>query len=115
MNNILKNIVAIRCKYGISQENMADDLGIKQGSYSLIENGKRDLKYDTLLQIAIILKVSIIDIITYPKKYVDADSLGISEGSLEEKVTIQIELKNSKKEKVLAMIFNKQDCEIINS
>ncbi|MDR0712943.1 MAG: helix-turn-helix domain-containing protein [Bacteroidales bacterium] len=115
MKNILENIIAIRYKYGISQEYMADALGIKQGSYSLIENGKRDLKYNMLLQIAIVLKLNVIDIITYPKKYVDADSLGISEGILDEKVTIQIELKKSKKDKVLAMIFNKQDCEIINS
>ncbi|MDR1672169.1 MAG: helix-turn-helix domain-containing protein [Bacteroidales bacterium] len=114
MNNILENIIALRYKSGLSQENMAEFLGISQSTYSLLEKGKRELKYSTLLQIAIMLRVNIIDIITYPKKYVDADQLGVSEGILEEKVTVQIELKKSKKDKVLGLIFNKSDIEALN-
>jgi transcriptional regulator with XRE-family HTH domain len=108
----LENIIAIRCKCGFSQENIADAMGIKQGSYSLIENGKRELKYDTLLQIAIALNIDVIDIITYPKKYVVADNLDINKDILDEKVTIQIELTKIEKDKIIAMILNKSNIAI---
>jgi transcriptional regulator with XRE-family HTH domain len=69
MNAILTNIILIRKEKGISQETMADELHLTQGGYSAIEMGKRELKYSTLQQIAIIFKMKIIDVIMYPEIY----------------------------------------------
>ena len=75
MKNILKNIKEIRTKLSYSQEYTASQLGIEQVSYGLIENGKRKLRYETLEQIALIFRMNVIDIITYPDIYVRNESV----------------------------------------
>lgn len=67
--SILKKIAVIRGHKGFSQEYVAEKLSIKQSGYGLIENGKRKLTVVMLLQIAMILDVFVIDLITYPLKY----------------------------------------------
>ena len=73
MENILLNIKKMREKFGFSQEYVAESIGLKQASYALIEAGKRELKYRQLQQIAITFGVNVIDIITYPEKFVKAE------------------------------------------
>ena len=70
MNSILENIDTIRRNKGYSQEYIATQIGMKQAGFSLIMSGERELKYNTLLQIAKVLQVSVIDLITFPEKYV---------------------------------------------
>ena len=70
MNDILRNIDAIRRNKGYSQEYLASQIGLKQAGLSLIMSGERELKYNTLLQIANALQESVINIIAYPDKYV---------------------------------------------
>lgn len=64
---VLKNIIVIRKNKGLSQDNLAKELGITQSGYALIERGDRKLTIDTLEQIAIILKMNMVDIITFPE------------------------------------------------
>ena len=52
MNSILENIDTIRRNKGYSQEYLAMRIGMKQAGFSLIMSGERELKYNTLLQIA---------------------------------------------------------------
>jgi len=66
MEKILENIISIREKHGLSQENLAESMGMAQGSYSLIESGKRELKFRTLMKISEVLNTSVHDIIAYP-------------------------------------------------
>lgn len=70
MIDLLKNIESIRKELGIKQEVIASQLGIKQSSYSSYITRGSDITYSSLLQISNILGVSVIDIITYPEKYV---------------------------------------------
>ncbi len=70
MNDILKNIKAIRRERGFGQEYMAERLGVSQPAYLNWEKGKRDLSYTALMRIADIFEVDVIDIITYPDRYV---------------------------------------------
>jgi transcriptional regulator with XRE-family HTH domain len=108
MENILDNIFQIRSKLGFSQEYMANELGVKQSGYAMIEKGKRELKFNTLIQIAKIFKMPVVDIITYPNKYVDSNQ------SLEEakktRVCIELDLDENEdlnkalREKVLKML-----------
>lgn len=70
MKYINENIRAIRQKKHITQKVIADYLNIKQNYYSEIESGKKPLKYEVLSQIAKFFEIQIIDIITYPDKYV---------------------------------------------
>ena len=60
MNSILENIDTIRRNKGYSQEYLAMRIGMKQAGFSLIMSGERELKYNTLLQIANALQMSVI-------------------------------------------------------
>lgn len=108
MNDILRNIDAIRRNKGYSQEYLASQIGIKQAGFSLIMSGERELKYNTLLQIANALQESVIDIIAYPEKYVLSRGNNISAETV-----LQIKLDNDKKEQVLKIVFGDQATELL--
>ncbi|WP_288206037.1 helix-turn-helix transcriptional regulator [uncultured Parabacteroides sp.] len=108
MNDILRNIDTIRRNKGYSQEYLASQIGIKQAGFSLIMSGERELKYNTLLQIANALQESVIDIIAYPEKYVLSRDNNISAETV-----LQIKLDNDKKEQVLKIVFGDQATELL--
>ena len=51
-----KKLRKLRQEKGLSQENIACELGISQKAYSKIENGKTSLSHEKLLKISKILK-----------------------------------------------------------
>ncbi|MCD8137012.1 MAG: helix-turn-helix domain-containing protein [Parabacteroides gordonii] len=108
MNDILRNIDAIRRNKGYSQGYLASQIGIKQAGLSLIMSGERELKYNTLLQIANALQESVIDIIAYPEKYVLSRDNNISTETV-----LQIKLDNDKKEQVLKIVFGNEGAELL--
>jgi len=59
IKDVLQNIIDIRKQKGFSQEYVAENLGMKQAGYALIEKGSRGLSLENLLQIAIILEIDI--------------------------------------------------------
>ncbi len=110
METILKNIKSIRLQKGLSQEVVASELEIEQASYGLIENGKRQLKYKTLEQIALVFKMPVIDIVTFPDVYVKK-----SKHQHEVNTTLMIELNEKKREEVLKTVFGKENYKILTS
>ena len=68
------------------------------------------MKVKELEIISNVLGISVIDLITYPKKYVEKNS------SEEEPVEaiLQIKLKRDKKEQVLKLVFGDNNIEILN-
>ncbi|MDR1544454.1 MAG: helix-turn-helix domain-containing protein [Prevotellaceae bacterium] len=68
--NILANIEAIRKEKRMNQDVLAELLGVKQNTYSQYINRSNDIPFKRLSQIADKLGVSVIDIITYPERYV---------------------------------------------
>lgn len=70
MDTILDNVEAIRKEKHIKQEVIAAELGIKQSSYSSYITRESDITFSRLSQIGNILGVSVVDIITYPEKFV---------------------------------------------
>jgi transcriptional regulator with XRE-family HTH domain len=70
MNNIIDNIETIRREMGVKQEDLATRLGVTQGTYSGYLNQNKDIKYGLILEIANKLNIPVVDIITYPEKYV---------------------------------------------
>jgi transcriptional regulator with XRE-family HTH domain len=103
MNEILENIKKIRLGKPYSQEYIANQLKIDQVAYGLIENGKRKLKYETLEQIAIVFEMNVIDIITYPKRFVDMDSLVMENKT--GKVAVMFEVSPAKREELLNIVL----------
>ncbi|MFN8345550.1 MAG: helix-turn-helix transcriptional regulator [Spirosomataceae bacterium] len=58
MKTIAEKIRLLRLQHGLSQENLADTLGLSTTAYGDIERGKTDLTLTRLHQIAEALKVS---------------------------------------------------------
>lgn len=75
MNKILKNIEAIRRERGIKQEVIAEKLGVSQQSYSGYFTETGDMKISRIQEIADILGVELVDVVTYPVKYVPAEDV----------------------------------------
>ncbi len=112
---LLKNILEIRLKKGFSQEYMAENLGFTQPGYSVIERGMRQMDYSLLCRIADVFDMSVIDIITYPDKYVRADERqAVTAAADEEKVTLSVELSAHKREQVLKLVFGANNIELFN-
>jgi transcriptional regulator with XRE-family HTH domain len=67
---ILESIESIRKEKGVKQSVIAEALGVKQPAYSNYITRSDDIYFNRLSQIANVLGVSVVDIITYPEKYV---------------------------------------------
>ena len=89
MIDITKNIEAIRKEKRIKQEVIAAGLGIKQNTYSTYITRNSDVTFSRLSQISDVLQTPIIDIITYPEKYVPETSQRLCENCMEKDRIIQ--------------------------
>lgn len=97
--NILANIKSMRIDKRINQEEIADALGFDVANYSRIENGKQDLKVKQLEIIANVLHCTVIDLFTYPKKYVDKDGVPQSE-----RISVTFEVSPDKRDVLLSLV-----------
>ena len=70
MTNLKENIKGLIRQCNTTQDVVAAKLGIKQGTLSQKIGQDSKIKYQTLSDIADILGVSVIDIITFPDIYV---------------------------------------------
>lgn len=108
--NVVKNIREIRLQKSISQSAIADELGVDVAVISNIEKGKRELRVSELEKIAKVLRLSVIDILTYPKIFVESTS-----NTLEPvEAILQIRLQKDKKDQVLKLVFGENNLEILN-
>lgn len=107
---ILANIVQIRTDKRLSKREVAEMMCMTEANYGRIENGKIALSYRHLAQLASALNISVLDIITYPDKYVKYEAAG------DEPVeaVLQIKLKKDKKDQVLRLVFGENNIEILN-
>ena len=57
-DNFNENLKEARLKSGISQKDLAENIGVAKSTYSLYESGKREPNVDTITKIASSLNVS---------------------------------------------------------
>lgn len=108
--DIAKNIREIRLQKSINQQDIADALHVDDAVVSNIERGKRELKVSELEIISNVLGVSVVDLITYPKKYVESDM--VNDEPME--AILQVRLRKDKKDQVLKLVFGENNIEILN-
>lgn len=108
--NAIENIKLIRLEKGIPQKIIADALNVDNSVISNIENGKRELKVSELEIIAKSLEVSIIDLFTYPDKYISVSKTKDDEIA----ATLTIQLRKEKKDQVLRLVFGDNNLEILS-
>lgn len=111
-NQVIANIIKIRENLRLTKREMADMLGMNETSYGRIESGITSLSFRHLADIAGCLQVSIIDLITYPDRYVRVEEGEQPQEPIE--AILQIKLQKSKKDQVLRLIFGDNDIELLN-
>ena len=104
MEKILKNIKEIRVQKGLSQEYVAEQLGITQSAYAYLEHGDRRLAFDTVVGIAKVLDMSLVDLITYPEKWVNSAEIAASQ----KKVSVTFEIDASQRDYLLQLVAGKK-------
>ena len=115
MEELLRNIRAIRESRGISQEQMADLMNISQSQYARFERGATKTDLETVFKLCEALNFRIIDLITYPKIFIDSEIISLLKPNTNEiKTTLQIELGAEKKEQVLKLVLGEKYLEIFN-
>lgn len=101
--DVVANIKALRIEKGITQEVLADALKVDTAVVSNIEKGKRDLRVKELELIASCLNVDILYLFTYPKKFIDQDSI---DALKDDKVSITFEVSRSKRDYLLHLVMD---------
>ena len=105
---VLTNIIKICNEKKMTQIDVASVLDIDMSTYSKIESGKIALSVDRLAQIASFFEMEVVDVLFCTHKHIRYDTLTTNKkNDLHPKVTVQIELSEEKREKVLEMIFEK--------
>ena len=112
MKKILENIRILRESKEYSQECMAELLHITQSAYARFERGatKTDLK--TVSLVAQVLGMNLIDVITYPEKYVNIKDISKENVTSEPEVILQIKVTGDKKDQILKTAFENSGVEI---
>lgn len=105
---VIENIKEIMLERNVPTKVIANDLGLDVSTISKIMNGHRELKVSELAKIAQSLEVRIIDLFTWPDRYVKNPN-----GEEDIEAILQIRLKSYMKEKVLQDIFGKKDLELL--
>lgn len=112
MKRINQTILELREKMGYTQAQMGEFLSLDASGFSKLERGVTDITLTKLEKLADCFKMSVIDLLTYPDKYVPVNN--ISNVEVEEKVSLTIELKKEKKDQILKLVFGNNNLEILN-
>lgn len=101
--NIHDNIREIRTQKGLTQSVISDALHCDLSVVSNMELGKREIKCSELEIIANALGVSVVDLVTWPVKYIPAHSAGDAI-----RTVLQIELTKDKQDQVLNIVLGEE-------
>lgn len=104
MEKLLNNIKAIRKEKNVGQKVIAKILNVSQPYYSQIESGERTITYEHLLQIAKCLDMSVVDIITYPKIYVEKSTIDCAECKQKDLIINQLSEYNENLKQVIKQL-----------
>jgi len=67
MNTVGEKIRQLRLLAGLSQENIADEIGMSHGNFGKIERGEIDINTQHLFAVAKALKVDVVDLFDFNK------------------------------------------------
>src|ERR1700743_2967633 len=85
MDKLYENIRKIRTIKGLSQQNMADELGISQKHYSRIERGDVDISYSVLCKITSNREVKIDRLIgDIERVFIDENAIAVDNKTISE-------------------------------
>ena len=96
---VIEALKEIRRNHGYSQEDIAEILHCDASNYSKIETGVQKLTVETLEKIATFLHEDITFFFTYPKRYVDADTI-----QQHDRISVTFEISPDKREHLIKLV-----------
>lgn len=75
MIDLQANLKAILKERGILQKNVALAMGVTDAAVSNWFKRNDEMKFSTITQICEKLNISVVDVVTYPKKYISEDEI----------------------------------------
>jgi len=108
VSNVIRNFRLIREQKELSQDAVAERMDKTQSAYARIERGATKLDLETLYKFSNVMGMSVIDVISYPKKMVaEGENMNIE-------AILQLKLTNAKKEEVLRIVFGEHTTELLS-
>ena len=101
---ILDNIEALREKQKLTRKSLAEMINISESAYSRLINGEIALSYSRLAEFAKALKISVINIITYPEIYINQRKTNSTKVLIELDVSDDEFIRLGLKDKVLQIL-----------
>lgn len=105
---VIEALREIRRNHGYNQEDIAEILNCDTSNYSKIETGVQKLTVETLEKIAIFLHEDITYFFTYPKRYIDAESI-----QQHDRISVTFEISPDKREHLIKLVTG-SDSKIID-
>ena len=112
MHPVVENIRKIIMDKGITQVAASELVGTSASQMSKILNGEVQISIWQISNFATNLGMEIIDVFTYPNKYVKSEDRNDNKEPIE--AVLQIKLRKDKKDQVLKLIFGEHNLEILN-
>lgn len=107
MHPVVENIRKIIMDKGITQVAASELVGTSASQMSKILNGEVQISIWQISNFATNLGMEIIDVFTYPNKYVKAEDRNDNKEPIE--AVLQIKLRKDKKDQVLKLIFGEHN------
>lgn len=107
MKKLVENIIALRKKYGYNQSVIAEAIGCDTSNWSKVEQGRQSVQIDDLEKIANCFNLRVIDLFTFPDKYV------LEPDNVQEKVTVTFEISPEKHEQLMSLVIADRKLKII--
>lgn len=101
MIQVVQNIIALRKKMGFKQAIIANAIGCDVSNWSKVETGAQSLQIEDLEKIANCLHVRVIDLFTYPDRYVRESQ------STDKKVSVTFEVSPEERDYLLSLVTKK--------
>lgn len=107
-------IKEIREKAGYSQVEIAEKMNISQSTYARFERQNSNIDLNRLEDFSKAVHLKVIDVITYPDRYINVLDIGKEINKSEPEVIVQIKVTEGKREEVLKAVLG-NNIEILNS
>ncbi len=111
IKDILSNIRKIREQGDYSQDSIAGLMDISQAKYARFERGSTKTDLDLVVKFAEATDMTIIDVITFPEKFVNSDS--VDKLKNENKLVLQISIEEERMDKVLNFVLQNDNVKLM--
>ena len=99
----------------LSTYDVAKLMKIPQATYSRFERGASKIDLERLEQFATVMGLSVIDVLVWPKHYIDVEDIPSHVKAYEPDVLIQLKVRGDKRQAVLKAVLGNESVELLKS